>query len=1072
MERWKRYRGIGRPVAASVLALALVLSLFSGAAYGAGDAYGGASGAVPGGAEEARDVSGALSEATGREPDGAADAAAAAAALGQEIEDKTVEPRAGQEYEGYIVVADEDGGAPLEEMAEAAEDAGYEASVSGRYVLVDEPTDALDFADVADIESIVPNFTISTAAFPQDVPNDPLFPTSQQNYWPFETDVPDVATAYGIGARGVYVRGLSGAGIKVGIFDTGLSYKGNPDLRKDFTTNGLNFASMASGAASGPVDDQNGHGTAVAGFIAARVNNGYGVAGLTDGAEIYPYRVFNGNTGSFNTLLFGLDYLDRKGQLPDVINMSLGADIGSVYTAKVLGKTFDAVAAKGVIVVAAAGNNAAGKIGERDPYSYPASFDSVISVANSVAGTGELHYTSYENDRVDVTAPGSYLYSLKTDGKAGYVGTGTSFASPQVAGVAVAAKQLANQKGLWLDAYSLRSLIKETSRKIHKGGFDYDAKGHSDSYGYGLLDAEALLAYLEQPGLYSIKYNLDGGRVERPCVPVSYVTEGALESGVVLPGADAVKKDGYVLRGWRLDGEGPAKSALTKDATPTSGAVIALTADWGKDQERDLKASDFSVSYDVARTIDEEMEKSGDGRHSYETGVASYASLANVVTGRGDKVIDVVVGSDFWFTQVTAAQAEGVYSVEIHTDKGEMATVAMTVYNPAGGRRAAMASTRYDLNSLDVQVREGASIIASPEGASVALSKAGTADLTSLADAKAFTWSREGAALKGVFKADVATGWLEKVTGAGTYTAWVAPEGHELSCRLTFTVVVTDDTTYTERQDDVEEVEDVAGEADAAKIVSVTANAAPPYAPLGGKVRLSAVVSGDFLSDADKAVKWSVVTQDGSAATIDADTGLFAAGGKEGVATLRVSAANRPSVYDELSLIVANPVTKVSLPFKKLSLKKGASFTVPASAYSAKDGPVKLMWTSSNAKVASVNGVSGRVKALAKGSAVITARSLSGKSAKFTVTVVNKAKKVRKIKVGGYKKTMKRGDMAQLQISVSPADATVQSISIKSGKPSVLSVDRAGKITAKKKGSATITVKAGNTSQKIKIRVK
>jgi uncharacterized protein YjdB len=119
-----------------------------------------------------------------------------------------------------------------------------------------------------------------------------------------------------------------------------------------------------------------------------------------------------------------------------------------------------------------------------------------------------------------------------------------------------------------------------------------------------------------------------------------------------------------------------------------------------------------------------------------------------------------------------------------------------------------------------------------------------------------------------------------------------------------------------------------------------------------------------------------------------------------------------------------------------------------------------------------VDGASGKVKAIAKGTALVTAKSLNGTSAKFTVKVVNKAKAVKKIKVGGYKKTMKRGATAQLGVTVTPADATVSKMSFRSSSPSVLRVDKAGKLTAGKRGAATITVKVGKKSQKIKIRVK
>jgi uncharacterized repeat protein (TIGR02543 family) len=165
------------------------------------------------------------------------------------------------------------------------------------------------------------------------------------------------------------------------------------------------------------------------------------------------------------------------------------------------------------------------------------------------------------------------------------------------------------------------------------------------------------------------------------------------------------------------------------------------------------------------------------------------------------------------------------------------------------------------------------------------------------------------------------------------------------------------------------------------------------------------------------------------------------------------------------------PVTKISTPLKTVYLKKGASLTIPVVAYSSDGKTAGLTWTSGNNSVATVNQ-SGKVTAKKKGTAKITAKAENGKSVTVTVNVVNKAKKLKKLTIAGAPKSLKKGKTAQLTVKLTPANATNLSITFKSSKPSVLSVDKAGKLTAQKKGTATITVKAGGKTAKKTITVK
>jgi uncharacterized repeat protein (TIGR02543 family) len=167
-------------------------------------------------------------------------------------------------------------------------------------------------------------------------------------------------------------------------------------------------------------------------------------------------------------------------------------------------------------------------------------------------------------------------------------------------------------------------------------------------------------------------------------------------------------------------------------------------------------------------------------------------------------------------------------------------------------------------------------------------------------------------------------------------------------------------------------------------------------------------------------------------------------------------------------------VKKIRTPLKKIYLTKKKSYRV----VTVLDGPGgkalmdRLTWTSSNKKVATVSA-SGKITAKAVGKAVVTAKARGGKTLKVSVRVVKKTSPLKKIKLKGLKKKMKRGKTAQIRLKLTPSKATnLKKVTFKSSKPSGLSVDKAGKVKAKKKGKYTVTVKVGNKKAKIKITVR
>lgn len=249
--------------------------------------------------------------------------------------------------------------------------------------------------------------------------------------------------------------------VKVAVLDTGVDLD-HADLQESLLSGGRNVFHSSDVA-----DDDNGHGSHVAGIISAVSNNDIGITGLSS-ASILPVKVScSDGKGSYGTLISGINYAMENEV--HIINVSLG---GSVHS-PTLKKVMDAATDSGVIIVAAAGNNSS------STKFYPAAYSSVIGVA-ATDELGKRVSSSNYGDWVDIAAPGHSIYSTVVDGY-GYK-TGTSMASPVVAGVI--AQLLAHDPSL--DLNGLRALFSATSTPIE-----------SEALGVGELNGEAIKAFLK-----------------------------------------------------------------------------------------------------------------------------------------------------------------------------------------------------------------------------------------------------------------------------------------------------------------------------------------------------------------------------------------------------------------------------------------------------------------------------------------------------------------------------------------------------------------------------------------------
>ena len=163
------------------------------------------------------------------------------------------------------------------------------------------------------------------------------------------------------------------------------------------------------------------HGTQVATILSGNLDAGF--AGLVPKAQLLAADVFNfgaksGQSTNAMMIAQGLDWL--VAQQPEVINVSVAGPDNAV-----LHQTIGRVTARGVPVVAAAGN-----LGPDGPPQYPAAYPEVIAVT-AVDHTGQVYARANRGDYIDVAAPGVHIWSAGSDGRGKFV-DGTSFAAPFV----------------------------------------------------------------------------------------------------------------------------------------------------------------------------------------------------------------------------------------------------------------------------------------------------------------------------------------------------------------------------------------------------------------------------------------------------------------------------------------------------------------------------------------------------------------------------------------------------------------------------------------------------------------
>ena len=211
----------------------------------------------------------------------------------------------------------------------------------------------------------------------------------------------------------------TGSGVAY-IIDSGID-SGHEDLNVNVS---LGFNAFSKGKDSDLGSDGNGHGTHVAGTVAA-IDNGIGVVGVAAGATVVPIKVLDSRgSGSYSGVIAGVDFVGANGKAGDVANMSLGGGFSQAMNDAV-------IAASSRVKFSLAAGNEDQLASNTSPAS--ANGPNIYTISAMDSNDRIASFSNYGNPPVDYAAPGVGVLSTVPGGYATY--GGTSMAAPHVAGI-------------------------------------------------------------------------------------------------------------------------------------------------------------------------------------------------------------------------------------------------------------------------------------------------------------------------------------------------------------------------------------------------------------------------------------------------------------------------------------------------------------------------------------------------------------------------------------------------------------------------------------------------------------
>ncbi|MCR2805802.1 S8 family peptidase [Paenibacillus soyae] len=311
----------------------------------------------------------------------------------------------------------------------------------------------------------------------------PAAEQAEQSQWGFQAIQP----------APMWSAGFTGAGVKIAVIDTGI----HP--HRELTIAG----GVSTVDYTGDFADDNGHGTHVAGIIAAR-RNGEAMVGIAPDAELYAVKSMDASgNGTLQDLLEALEWSIEHGM--DIINLSLGSPEDSPLIREMVDRAY----AEGIVVIAASGNNQVDVPLSTYTVYYPAKYDSVIAVGAISRWNSRGDFSSVGAE-VEAAAPGVDIIStyVNENGTDGYAqASGTSQAAPHVTGMVA----LLMQKYPSMTNAQLR-------RELRKFAIDLGTPGRDIEFGYGALTFAApsgsSSAYEPQSLSEAVLEGSEGGRFQ------------------------------------------------------------------------------------------------------------------------------------------------------------------------------------------------------------------------------------------------------------------------------------------------------------------------------------------------------------------------------------------------------------------------------------------------------------------------------------------------------------------------------------------------------------------------------
>lgn len=285
-------------------------------------------------------------------------------------------------------------------------------------------------------------------------------------YSPNDPDFSDETMSYGlrqIDALDAWNIVTGSQQIVIAVIDSGINAK-HPEFAGRLVP-GYDFTDKDS-----QPEDISGHGTHVAGIIAAALDNRQGIAGVCPNCRLMPIKVLDKyNVGTWSLLAQGILFAADHGAR--IINISVGAAIPSQTVQSAISYAIET----GAVIVAAAGNN------DSDQPFYPAAYDGVIAVGATTRNDKRWEKSDY-GSYIDLVAPGDVIYSTYNNLHNIYHGytymSGTSMAAPFVSGVA----------GLLLSVAPKLS-ADDVTQALILGVDDLGRPGKDKQFGYGRVNA-------------------------------------------------------------------------------------------------------------------------------------------------------------------------------------------------------------------------------------------------------------------------------------------------------------------------------------------------------------------------------------------------------------------------------------------------------------------------------------------------------------------------------------------------------------------------------------------------------